>query len=683
MALSNKERELYKKKGELLDSLLNLSNNIEVDSIKRVNESSNKKIRDLNDLQKVLEGKNLFQLKLGSFDSGISNSSSRDSADVIISLMFLSNKNKTVSKDDNMLSLAFCSRKNYDGEVKSLEVYEGGKSAELVDFMELPDGEGYEAENTAQDFVDMCDADEIYQLYRDVALKTVREAMPTAYQMFKGPNIVERCSRNYSGISVTLFVTYDTRLGKFIYCYNPDFILKSAIDEYVMFKDRYSSLASCYIYLLAFFITHEMMHIVTNNTSSGGQITGMEKGNHNIENIVMDSFINCNLSILFKRADGIKIEDNLAPFPYTAYKSKVSLRGEHNVGFKRYENTRQFAEELANLYLNVISEDIEIHHHEDDKRDLTKYEGADVIFHLDVSPRAQAIRKSSMTYQKFVNDAVNMITDGNIYLANTQFSDKEKIGDQNILPNGTLVRIKNSTIICIIKDYDDSGKVGIYTLDNTESTINRSDNGDGTYKCSYTYSDDGTEYGKLNRSGFVLFNKDSYENTWIEGAQKQEKKKLDDEDIQKAKSAPNNIIDLFIRDYGIEDFSAQLMAILKVVFSKSEIEARNLIDVATKECTGLSVSDCKKKIGSDVYDEIVKAYNKFKSAEEESNENPIPPIGGNMGQNPPKSFNVGDIVFVRTIGKFGRIISMNNGKFELEEMKEQEARVLDDSNFVR
>ena len=59
---------------------------------------------------------------------------------------------------------------------------------------------------------------------------------------------------------------------------------------------------------------------------------------------------------------------------------------------------------------------------------------------------------------------------------------------------------------------------------------------------------------------------------------------------------------------------------------------------------------------------------------------PVPPMPPQQEDKPVKSFNVGDIVWVRKLKKFGRITLAQDGKFELEEVIEKPAKVIDDSN---
>ena len=59
-----------------------------------------------------------------------------------------------------------------------------------------------------------------------------------------------------------------------------------------------------------------------------------------------------------------------------------------------------------------------------------------------------------------------------------------------------------------------------------------------------------------------------------------------------------------------------------------------------------------------------------------------PDSGGMPGMNEKsaKALKVGDIVWVRKVKKFGRIVSVDNGKFNVEEVIEKPCKVLDDSD---
>ena len=65
------------------------------------------------------------------------------------------------------------------------------------------------------------------------------------------------------------------------------------------------------------------------------------------------------------------------------------------------------------------------------------------------------------------------------------------------------------------------------------------------------------------------------------------------------------------------------------------------------------------------------------------NNPPIPPMGGGRGQSgggDGKVLRVGDVVFVKNAGKYGKIVSVDNGKFKIEEVVQGDPVLLDDSD---
>ena len=57
---------------------------------------------------------------------------------------------------------------------------------------------------------------------------------------------------------------------------------------------------------------------------------------------------------------------------------------------------------------------------------------------------------------------------------------------------------------------------------------------------------------------------------------------------------------------------------------------------------------------------------------------PSPDLAG--GDKKVKNLGVGDIVWIRKLKKFGRIVSVIDGVFNIEEMVEKPAKIIDDSD---
>lgn len=603
MALSEIKRQRIRHTKEVLESFKEDNTSINVDN--HINEASVERFKDINDVEDYINNRQFRYIQMGSFRTASHNLySNMDSFS--LSIFFMSNKNTKVDENgDNCVSLSFYYDEG-DGVIYFSDNYDERRTS-LETFMELPVNVEGDTDEKISEVVAKCDCAYIYDLYLEDALNLVSDGMNTAYQLFKNPNLFKMMDRSINSLGVT----YSPKLKKFIYLYNPDFIMSAAVEEWMKCKNSYESLRSCYVYLLAYFITHEMMHIIYNNTStdnSGAGITDInlsdnENMNHTISNIVQDSFINSELAIRFKRPSGtygIRQSNNLAPIPKIGVDSRMCFRGEHNKGFKEFKTE----EDLMNLVVDLYRKTAKLGDSRvykcrcDNTYDLKKFKGADIYVQVEVNPRSRDIRQSSIVFQKFINDLIRTITDGNIYDRFSVFTQDEKATDKDILPNGSLVRIKNIVDICVVVGYDE--ETGMYTLNTTDSTLIKNPVGDGTFECHYDYEDSGVLWGDSKRSGFIPFDKDSYDNVWIEGEQKEEKRKLEPEDLMPQQPPMPGM---------------------------------------------------------------------------------TPPTDTQQEQEKPKSFNIGDIVYIKTAGVFGRITNINDGRFELEEMKEENARVLDDSRF--
>lgn len=205
-----------------------------------------------------------------------------------------------------------------------------------------------------------------------------------------------------------------------------------------------------------------------------------------------------------------------------------------------------------------------------------------------------------MSYQKFINDVMHSITNGKIYRASDMFTDSEKVSDQDILPNGSFVRIKHTATVCVVTSYDSSTNPGLYTLNGTDITVVKTSQPDGTILCKNTYSNSGSSVGQFNRSQIVPFDTEDESNSWLEGGKKERKDSITQEDINQLQQGSNGNND-----------------------------------------NGGSGTEEKK----------------------------------------PKILNIGDIVFCKSKGKFGRITAIHDGQFELEEMVEGTPRVIDEKEF--
>lgn len=675
MAMSLKDRQrirLDRQRAQVLFPWLSKKSNAE-----RINEGSRGgSIINLDEVEDLINKNTMSVQKLKEFAPDYRGNYSSGCL-FELSLFFLSNKKVKVDPARNLLSYGFIKGMD-DDPIDRIIGLRRGHSIKTEDFLGIPEPPE-DVTLTVEDLTEMCDYEAMYKINIQSALDQIKRSCPTVFYMFNGPKVDKIMEYSSYGRTNTLYVTFNKRKGKLVYAYNPQFILSSVIEEYIRNTGKYRSLKDCYIYLLGFYICHEMMHIITNNTGAnarqGIELNSDSAGtNHRIANIVMDSYINCWLAKSMKNWVGVTPQkDGLAPMPSIGVESTISLRAQHNVGFKYYANVRELINAILNLYGGFIQQKIDSNGIWFDDVDLNDtitatLAGADLYISLTVPPSASEIRSNSIKFQKFVNDLTRVLTDGTVFDRYEQLTDAERVSDKGILPNGTLVRIKRSSIICIVKSYDEKSKT--YELNDTDSTVHKEPNGDGTLTCSSVYTDNGKFHGNLGRGAFVPFDPTAPENTWLEGTpSKQGQTKLSDDQINQAKSKPNNIVEVLLQSYSRKEIRDKLLDIIKpasAIYKKLD------------ECVGKSDDECKQILsdaGYKVLEEMYKGLQDAK-AQNQSQAHVAPPQ-----PQAPKVLNVGDIVYVRSIGKFGRITAISNGTFELEEMKEDGVRVLDDSNL--
>lgn len=89
----------------------------------------------------------------------------------------------------------------------------------------------------------------------------------------------------------TLAVSWDRTNKRFRLYYNPSFILKGALAQYLYAKKEYLSLEECYVYMTKFYLIHEMSHITRSHMFSQNSDLLKDVSPQNV-NIYGDSFIN-------------------------------------------------------------------------------------------------------------------------------------------------------------------------------------------------------------------------------------------------------------------------------------------------------------------------------------------------------------------------------------------------------
>ena len=284
MAIS--KRQIAEDSEKILESFMNEDVGVPVNE-----ELNSSKMVDLNQIQEYISKKTLSYYGSREFRTA--------GGDVDVSIFLMSTKSVSVPEGNNVIDLGY----SFNLDRETITVQSGRMSAALEDFIGLPIANHGDDKISSDDIVKLCDTSQIYNLYQDIALTTIRKYFTYAYHMFTGANmykVEERIIYTQNGPQPnTLYVTYDTIRKKFKYSYNSEFILKCAIEEWVLQKKSYKSLEDCYEYILAFLITHEMMHIIHHNTISAGDNTGGPEHIGIVTAVAKNNFIVTTNSCLF------------------------------------------------------------------------------------------------------------------------------------------------------------------------------------------------------------------------------------------------------------------------------------------------------------------------------------------------------------------------------------------------
>lgn len=374
--------------------------------------------------------------------------------------------------------------------------------------------------------LDKCDSSIIFTVMKDVALSELRRLFPVCYNMFTSSDIYYSEEQSVPGGGEnTLYVVYDNRRRKFKFSYNPRFILKVAISQY---NPRvFKTLHDCYAYFLEYMICHEMMHIVTNNSSSSGMNTSLTLKGSDIPNIVMDSFINCKINSLFwfsKFSSGSE-----APGIDGGIYHYINLRTSRGHGLKK---TIHSSSDIANIISGIMStylgdsSTIYTTGSSSFKEYPKEIYDCDALFSVFIGNNH--FRESSMKLQSVVNSIVSGFFGDNVYSMFTPTTREEAIEGLPKIPIGSKVRrVLPYNDICYVKDYDST--TNTYTITKAvNSGVVRDIQDDGSVVCHISWSDSGEVIpGKWDRISLIPFDDSDRDNTWIEGSSEDKKDKKD------------------------------------------------------------------------------------------------------------------------------------------------------------
>lgn len=679
MALSGKERKEKIEIIHMMNSLFPWDEEEKPVESRSVSESVDGKIVNLKELQSFVDGKVPPYYGRKECPS--------TSLPIEISCLFFNSANKTLDDSKNFISLSIEPRGDW-----GTNVYLSSESSiEIGNFYGQAKKDSTGDGTKISDIVKQCDSDEIYNIYKKDALDIINRRLPTVYNLFTGGTITHQMSKNIR----TLCVAYYPRLNKFVYKYNPDFILSTALDEWFRTKDNnmYKTLKDCYCYILAFVISHEMMHLIHHNNTSkidvGANYDANDVEDTNrmraLSNIYTDSFINCQLSRSFRNISEVRCIDGKAPVLSSGIGDVINVRAEHNQGFKEYESNDAFIQTILKLISDILKEDISEGAYIRDRSymDLKSMAGADVFIKVRVDASYSPLRTNSGIFQRFVNEVIKTITDGKVF-SGIQISDAEKETDKAILANGSLVQVKGSPEICSVAGYDPESKK--YTLKMTEmSDIKKVDMGDGMVQNIPIYTELDVEFGKRRRMHIRPFDPEK-DGSWIEqSGERQKKTKLDDKEDgglvmpdgldNPVNNVPEkNIIDIVCGRLGMTDTIKLVDACMTTSPDTYTMSAADMVAA----CLGAGIPKCKEILGDHVYDAISKLWDKaFDNPNNEPDDSSVDEPKEPVNNAP--VFHIGDIVWVRRLRKFGKIISMENGNFELVEMEEVGVNTLDDT----
>lgn len=649
------------------------------DTIERISESASidksKAFKNINDIQKYLDDNRVSHLEIKSQDN-------KNSETLKVELLF-PNIDKDIKNSFNLIIA--------DAHVKHGNFF-------MDSFFEMNDSNmtkfsGMSVENTdgavkVERIVEKSDYKRIYNIYKGISLDYIKKYEPRSYFLFNRIVEIE------GGIS-TLCVYYDHSIRSFVYRYNPKFILSTVIEEFLSKRQDYVSLESCYIYTLSYMILHEMMHIISSNVVVGSGNESINKyvstDDHKVVNIIQDGYINSYISALFSDISILKEKDFLfvprhrglyntyAPTLSNGIGSSVQFRSEINGnGFKNYKNSKEFADVLTKKVAEIFSRNIQditssdINNSFIEDFDLTDYWGKEFFVNIYVNPNSLVLRSSSFMYQELIDDIMTSLTEDNYHSADSGMTKNEYQRALSNIKPGTVVRIKSTDEICIVMSFDEDSMM--FDLNRAEiSGVKESIDSKGNKIFSYTFSSTEEYYGKVHPYEFEIVEENSEYNSWTDSP-KEERETLTKEEKETANDTPNNIIDLLTEKMGNKLDVIKIMNSMQQLIENSQVPMKETEELYNK-CVGVSNSECRNSLGEELFNLLSDYFNNnFVSNEDNDFDN---------SQTDQKSISIGDIVYIKSKNKFGRVMSVDDkGMFTLKEVVEGIPEIVDANKEV-
>lgn len=656
---------------------------------------------NLDDIDNYLKGKKLPVGELKKI-----NPSDGNSYDLAVSLFFVGNKNVKTVGNDRYRSYYFKVDENSNSVIDVKAFKSDKRQSDVEEFIGTYDTANRKEIGVVslKYILNHTNCKSIYNTYiRTVKREMQQLSLGALYKLFTGGLLFEVESEKG-----TLSVGYSSIIGRYVYTYNPRFILSLALEEYGAKPHSYGSLMDCYVYNLLFVISHEMMHIVTNNVVNGGLNTYIDAddGKSRIDNTVTDSYINCSLANLMSSSKHLTNEGRIKKEkPLNCIGEEVQIRAEHNVGFKKYKSDTDFVNEISQIitdYYKTESAKGKSFRTEIDfnGEDFSRFAGADVLVSISVNGDCVGLRMNTNLFQKLINGIAKTITNGIVTDIVQEYTTAEQVSDDNVIPNGTLVRVCNAVpmVICYVKGskkYNLGKQESIYyTLTKAEAVGDEDVTlSDGTQAKRTKYRDTGELYDKAPNGevdGSLVIVVDDSENVWIPATSDEGNGLLTAKEKQEAGNKPSNIIELA---YNLKmNVRELLQMIYEVIENVGADIADDRANKALRDCNGKDNDGCRQVLGEEIYNEFYKKVYDVYSEEQERMSKALQGLtgglgglGGGLGGFMPqpkeiKKFAKGDIVYIRDKGVYGRIVDIKNGLFEVERMKEEAPTVVD-KNF--
>jgi hypothetical protein len=206
--------------------------------------------------------------------------------------------------------------------------------------------------------------------------------------------------------------------------YNPKFVMVATLEDWAINHQKYGSLEECYIYVLGFMLAHEMSHIIRHNTDSSIGKASVESINHNVDNIISDSFINVHLENIFSGLVGRTSQSRT--MLSVGIGKDYSFRSDTKGNFNKFESLNELGLGIAKCFFKVFKFDKNVFRVNDDlgypvkgvdnSKGTSNFEGATffVKFTCGVDP---TFRNNSTDFMTLVNSILKVFTSGGVHWA--------------------------------------------------------------------------------------------------------------------------------------------------------------------------------------------------------------------------------------------------------------------------